>query len=59
MPEPMAPQALKELERAPLLGGAQLVGPQGKRHPAGCPGFPMPPVHLSIGGWTLGQSPGR
>ena len=32
----MAPQELKELEKvAPLLGGTrQLMGPQGKRHPA-------------------------
>lgn len=30
----MAPQELKELEKvAPLLEGAQLMGPQGERHP--------------------------
>ena len=34
VPEPMAPQELKELEKvAPLLEGAQLMGPQGERHP--------------------------
>ena len=34
VPEPMAPQELEELEKvAPLLEGAQLMGPQGERHP--------------------------
>lgn len=35
VPEPMAPQELKELENvAPLLEGThQLMGPQGERHP--------------------------